>query len=94
MFQCSACEKQSLLFLPLKEFTESYTGQCPYCKETVEHELVVQPSGIEDWGQGRYFEDLAHNGKTFYDKRSYKEHLKKNSIIEWSPKTGMPGSGI
>ena len=94
-YQCKACKAiHRDVFYSLADFSEDKRLYCDTCRADTTHELVVRPPAIEDWGYGRYFENLSPLGETFYDKRSYKEYLKKEGLVEWSPKTGMPGSGV
>ena len=93
-FQCEKCGTVKEIRIPLDQFRDNGWLECEKCKDTVWHNLLVRPPAIDDWGQGKFFEHLGPKGKTFYDKKSYKEHLKQNGLVEWSPKTGMPGSGV
>lgn len=93
-FKCCVCETVKEVFIPLALFREHVRDFCCTCNTTRIHDLVLTAPAIDDWGQGRYFEHLSARGMTFYDKKSYREHLRKNGLVEWSPKTGMPGSGV
>lgn len=93
-FQCRECGEIREFMVPLAAFAEERISPCPNCGTTTLHELVVRPPAVDDWGQGRWFEHLGPKGMTFYDRRSYKEHLRSKGLVEWSPKTGMPGSGV
>jgi hypothetical protein len=78
----------------------TFMGDCEMCGAWAKHEQVFSnPPHLEDWGQGgsgRFFEHLGPKGKTFYDKRSYKEHLRKEGLVEWSPrrKKGIQGGEV
>ena len=94
---CEKCEERTEVFMPLREFTESFLAICPHCGGLGQQELTIVPPAIEDWGkdgQGRQFEHLGPRGLVFHDKRSYHEHLKRNGLREWRPKQGNPGCEV
>lgn len=82
---------------PVSQFAEFVEMVCPVHGRQP-FSLMVTPPYVDDWcrddSEGRYFEHLAPRGMRFRDKRSYREHLRRNGLVEWSPQTGMPGSGI
>lgn len=93
-YECYHCGSVQEETYPLAEFQERRLLDCPDCKRATPHNLVVRAVAVEDWGQGRWFEHLGPKGMTFYDKASYKRHLKANGLVEWSPKRGMPGQVV
>ncbi len=97
-FACRKCGHTcSDVRLALSEFQETLVLECPEHRKTV-FDLVIRPPAVEDWGNcgdGRLFENLAPKGLRFRDKRSYKEHLRKEGLVEWSPRhRGMPGGEV
>ena len=96
-FCCTSCSRTHEVTMRLSDFKERAVLFCPDCRRDTAQELLIRPPHVEDWGNcgdGRFFEHLGPTGVRFRDKRSYTEHLKRNGLVEWSPKTGMPGSGI
>ena len=85
------------VYFPLSKFQERIFDWCPAHGHQF-FELVIRPTAIEDWGNegtdGRWFEHLSPQGLKFRDKRSYREHLRKEGLQEWAPRRGMPGQEV
>jgi hypothetical protein len=97
-FGCSKCDFVLRdLFLPLSQHRDKITADCPNHGLTTFEQVLTCPV-IEDWGNegpdGRFFEHLGPKGMRFRDKAAYKRHLRENGLVEWAPRTGMPGSGV
>ena len=93
-FECTVCGEIQERYRKLSDYSEDPDLVCQDCHTETPHRLVVLPPAVHDWGQGRFFEHLSPTGMTFYDKASYNRHLKKNGLVEWSPKKGMPGQVV
>jgi DNA-directed RNA polymerase subunit RPC12/RpoP len=94
-YRCSACGRlDEDKYVPSNE--AEWVTDCPYCHASA-YEMELRPPAVEDWGNGgagRFFEHLAPEGMTFHSKSEYKRHLKQAGLMEFSPKTGMPGCGV
>lgn len=96
-FACRECGHQLEVSLKLAEHKDPLLLLCPKHGNTTFDQVLVSLPGIEDWGncsEGRWFEHLGPHGKSFRDKKSYKEHLKREGLQEWAPRRGMPGQEV
>lgn len=97
-FTCTKCgHTLEDVMLRIAELRDKITLACPRCDGETEHEQIITIPAVEDWGNGgsgRTFEHLGPQGLTFFDKASYKRHLREHGLREWEPRCGMPGCQV
>ncbi len=72
------------LFFPLKSFVERIFDFCPVHGHQWFTLYLKKAAAVHDWGMGRYYEHVSHEGKTFYSKKEFKDFCKKEGISEHS----------
>lgn len=92
-FGCPECDYVLEDQLRRMDECDSMIAACPVHGEGLFLQ-VLRPPAVESWADGRHFEHLAPAGITFYDKGSYKRHLRDRGLQEWSPRRGMPGCEV
>lgn len=90
---CPCCDFEIRDQLRTVRESESMEAECPRHGRQ-NFVLIVRAPMVEEWAAGRYFENLSPRGETFYDRRSYRDYLKRHGLAEWSPRRGMPGQEV